>query len=777
MDDRPGVTRSRQTARAVIARVNPAKGMTFDASMCKYRAVPAVAAALGYTVLTAEDERDPNAPPGWNLFWTDLSVSHQRVAALLPLQKVNHFADMTTLCNKATCASVLKRVSRSFPLEYNFYPRSWKLPKEAAALRKLMLSPEAPRVLIVKPNRGCQGVDISICCTNDELDTARQEMGQQCVAQEYVDKPLLLDGYKFDLRIYVCVTCCSPLRVHLYREGIARLCTEKYEAPSAGGPAMMAPPAAAASQSPRSSAHRPMSAISAAKAAGRVAAKTTGKADAKGSASSSGSGASSSRNESGSGVFTARVHRNECGSSAIAQAGMEGVSPSGSAAAGAPAAAASDGASSSGAGVFTARVHSSSGAGVRAPKTASKVTAAAAATDWRYRHLTNYAINKTHPDFVVGGEDGSSKRLLTELLDTLRRDGFDVDMLWGEVQQLVVKTLIAVQPHIAHSYTSCRPATDTHPFSCFELLGLDLLIDESGRPWLLEVNHSPSLATDTPLDRELKSRLLSDTIRLCSFSAAEARLVARAAERRDAAPAAIPKLRPIAEPRSAEPGSSVRSRRLSADGGISTLRARLEVARERSRSATSATSGFSSVAASFGFGARGLETRLGMPGVKQQLVQQGLAERRQQAELTQAELLRLREEYEAANSSSFELIFPAPHEKLQSLYEMLLNASLRAYIEESPVNFNGGARVPIPPLLPPDAGADWWSMIKLGRVGERILQMGSDAPSAIARSAQRDAVASRTARPGGEREQSRPTGAPTADEEDGVDGDDASAGR
>ena len=741
MDDL-GMTRSRQ-ARAVIARVNPAKGMTFDASMCKYRAVPAVAAALGYTVLTAEDERDSNAPPGWNLFWTDLSVSHQRVAALLPLQKVNHFADMTTLCNKATCAGVLKRVSRSFPLEYNFYPRSWKLPKEAAALRKLMLSPEAPRVLIVKPNRGCQGVDISICCTNDELDTARQEMGQQCVAQEYVDKPLLLDGYKFDLRIYVCVTCCSPLRVHLYREGIARLCTEKYEAPSAGGPAMMAPPAAAASQSPRSSANRPISA----KTVGKVAAKATCKADAKGSGSISGSGASSSSIDSGS--------------SAFAQAGIEGVSPPGSAAAGAPAAAASDGGSSS-------------GAGVRAPKTAPKVTAAAAAPDWRYRHLTNYAINKTHPDFVAGGEDGSSKRLLTELLDKLRRDGFDVDMLWGEVQQLVVKTLIAVQPHIAHSYTSCRPATDTHPFSCFELLGLDLLIDESGRPWLLEVNHSPSLATDTPLDRELKSRLLSDTIRLCSFSAAEARLVARAAERRDAAPAAIPKLRPVAEP-----GSSVRSRRLSTDGGISTLRARLEVARERSRSATSATSatsGFSSVAASFGLGARGLETRLGMPGVKQQLVQQGLAERRQQAEMTQAELLRLREEYEAANSSEFELIFPAPLEKLQSLYEMLLNASLRAYIEESPVNFNGGARVPIPPLLPPDAGADWWSMIKLGRAGERILQMGSDAPSAIARSSQRDAVAPRTARLG-EREHDRPTGAPPADEADGVDGDDASAGR
>lgn len=41
--------------------------------------------------------------------------------------------------------------------------------------------------------------------------------------------------------------------------------------------------------------------------------------------------------------------------------------------------------------------------------------------------------------------------------------------------QVVVKTVIAVQPDVAHSYARCRPAADAHPFSCFELLGLDLL--------------------------------------------------------------------------------------------------------------------------------------------------------------------------------------------------------------------------------------------------------------------------------------------------------------
>jgi tubulin polyglutamylase TTLL6/13 len=53
---------------------------------------------------------------------------------------------------------------------------------------------------------------------------------------------------------------------------------------------------------------------------------------------------------------------------------------------------------------------------------------------------------------------------------------------------------------------------------CFHILGIDVMLDEMCKPYVLEVNHTPSFVTDTPLDYHIKFSLIKDTLVLMNVT-------------------------------------------------------------------------------------------------------------------------------------------------------------------------------------------------------------------------------------------------------------------
>ncbi|XP_013397848.1 tubulin polyglutamylase TTLL7 isoform X2 [Lingula anatina] len=327
---------------------------------------------------------DPNS----FLLWFDSFVSTEKISELKVFQRINHFPGMGEITRKDSLARNMAKMCKLHPDEYNFVPKTWILPADYSVLQnyaKDLKAKKKHRTFIVKPSTGAQGHGISLYKNAEKIPQS-----EHFIVQEYLDKPYLLDGYKFDLRIYVLMTSCDPLRIFLFNDGLVRLSTEKYIPP-----------------------------------------------------------------------------------------------------------------------------HDSN-------------------IDSLFMHLTNYSLNKHSENYEKDqNEDTGSKRTIRYLNEYLRKEDKDVAWLWKNISDVIIKTLIVAEPHILHAYRMCRPGQQAGSDSvCFEILGFDIFLDRKLKPWLLEINRSPSFGTDEALDYRIKSGLLEDTLRLLNVKASDKRknLAAQKAE-------------------------------------------------------------------------------------------------------------------------------------------------------------------------------------------------------------------------------------------------------
>ncbi|KAG5480000.1 hypothetical protein LSCM1_06419 [Leishmania martiniquensis] len=194
-------------------------------------------------------------------------------------RKVNHFPATHALGRKDKLCALLRRAGERWqagsepsaaPSDArttraatwaSLTPESWLLPQEAEAcvraLRQPSVSAATPPLFIVKPTNQAGGNGIFLISGGSEAavaslaaavgglgsisaeesirtssavvpapatETARSTF----IVQRYMANPFLLDGRKFDLRLYVVVTSYDPVRLYLYREGLVRIASAPY---------------------------------------------------------------------------------------------------------------------------------------------------------------------------------------------------------------------------------------------------------------------------------------------------------------------------------------------------------------------------------------------------------------------------------------------------------------------------------------------------------------------------------------------------------------------
>ncbi|KAM6934107.1 tubulin monoglutamylase TTLL4 [Xenentodon cancila] len=134
----------------------------------------------------------------------------------------------------------------------------------------------------------------------------------------------------------------------------------------------------------------------------------------------------------------------------------------------------------------------------------------------KFMHLTNYSVNKKNSEYQTNSDDKACqghKWALKALWQYLGSKGVNTTLLWEKIKDIVIKTVIASEPYVN---TLLKMHVKT-PYSCHELFGFDVMLDENLKPWILEVNISPSLHSNSPLDVSIKGQMIRDLLNLAGF--------------------------------------------------------------------------------------------------------------------------------------------------------------------------------------------------------------------------------------------------------------------
>ncbi|XP_017577235.1 probable tubulin polyglutamylase TTLL2 [Pygocentrus nattereri] len=177
------------------------------------------------------EEYDPHeqVEGDWNLYWRTSAFRNFEYENILPWQRLNHHPKMTRIARKDYLARNLRRMRGTYGAAlYGFSPTAFILPNDYIKFLEVYTKTRVenagkPGYWICKPVDLSRGRGIFIFD-----DIKHLAYNSHVIVQKYISNPLLISGYKFDLRIYVCVKSFCPLTIYMHQEGLVRFATEKY---------------------------------------------------------------------------------------------------------------------------------------------------------------------------------------------------------------------------------------------------------------------------------------------------------------------------------------------------------------------------------------------------------------------------------------------------------------------------------------------------------------------------------------------------------------------
>lgn len=158
-------------------------------------------------------EKVTNETLDWDVLWGHdypFRALYPKLHQLKLHQKVNHFPGCGYITNKVDLATT----------ESVYIPKSFRLPEDREKFMEFIET--NPDKLFVQKHNQHRHINIK---SVQEINFNDNDT----FIQEYVDNPLLVDGHKFDIGVYVIITSVDPLRIYIYKGDILfRYCPTKY---------------------------------------------------------------------------------------------------------------------------------------------------------------------------------------------------------------------------------------------------------------------------------------------------------------------------------------------------------------------------------------------------------------------------------------------------------------------------------------------------------------------------------------------------------------------